>query len=545
MSRGFYVLFVSSAILGGCSLSPNGDPISTQSPASVQLRSTVRPSGIPSKELEARRSFLRAELAAIKENIPVATEASKATLLERQKNLMRVADTLSESSFSPVSNPTLGDVQSLQEEQLWPINPSPQLTYTHAYIDGAKVAVSTFISAPIPQAIGSATSAAIVENSTNATYPLVFTMSTPAVDFWLIGVSGNLAPGFTCKYYGGTMTATTEYSTGIGIFNVNWQMDSHTTHAAPSSCNAYPLVPVNLSADSIRVGSTAQATMASQACLTPTWISQSPGVATVSSSGVVTGVAPGTAVVTYSCLLAQVREGTRTMTVLPPCVPQDSGGVSEIRVHREHVGSSLVEPCGENTPPGTGGGGPPTYNPDPENCRYSRDFVIYDDGSWEWLTAGWYLDCGDPMLQGHTSPPSTDSGASEAQSAQLVRLRLIDRGRLSGGLGAIVAKDVSSDYDVLIAIDRLSARSEDIERALVRAAEAPRVHARDTRTRLVGSVVSNERTLFPRTGTVRAREVLKELELSDVSRTSLLGAGKSLDLVLDRRTGDITVVRPR
>lgn len=207
-------------------------------------------------------------------------------------------------------------------------------------------------------------------------------------------------------------------------------------------------------------------------CSTFTWSSSNDSVATVSSSGGVTGVSSGQATISASCLGVS---GSAVVTASARCGESGEGqldriGGLSIRTMRLRTRAGVSAYCGDLTGyPGGGAGNPPG---DPgEHCHYTRDYVIYTDGSWSWLT-DWMLHCGvggeEARIAAVGSGGHTNSASllPVARSLAPIRVRLLGTGKLSSGRAVELHTYPSFDADVEVSVDMNRATAADIEVAL-------------------------------------------------------------------------------
>ena len=150
----------------------------------------------------------------------------------------------------------------------------------------------------------------------------------------LPAVSGTLAigAGFTTQLTGtGTPSATNAWSSGnMGVATVDntglvtgvGQGSSVITYTTASGCTATATVtvsPSNIITGTLTVctGSSTQLAGLGTAAPENTWVSATPGVATVSSNGLVTGVAAGSCGITYTLSSGYSQTVTVTVSSLP------------------------------------------------------------------------------------------------------------------------------------------------------------------------------------------------------------------------------------
>lgn len=153
------------------------------------------------------------------------------------------------------------------------------------------------------------------------------------------------------------------------------------------------------------------------------------------------------------------------------------GGVTNVRPPRPHGGprapeeeSAMWFTCGTETgSPGSGAGDPP--GDAGTNCYWDRWFIIYTDGSWDWL-GGWERVCdGDEMRQPLTSPRASDPSALAANGgsgggSRALRARVFGTGALASGLAAEVHRYRGDGFDALVYVDTSRVTVTDLGGAL-------------------------------------------------------------------------------
>jgi len=146
---------------------------------------------------------------------------------------------------------------------------------------------------------GSSTITALANPSSGATYK------------WYTVSSGG-SPVFTGNPFStGTITATTTY-----YVEASYTSPAYTTVRKPVTVTVNPLPTITGSLN-VCIGSTTTLTGSATANTTTPWTSSVTSVATVSSSGVVTGVAAGTSVITYMNSNGCTKTATITVNELP------------------------------------------------------------------------------------------------------------------------------------------------------------------------------------------------------------------------------------
>lgn len=146
---------------------------------------------------------------------------------------------------------------------------------------------------------GSSTITALANPSSGATYK------------WYTVSSGG-SPVFTGNpFYTGTITATTTY-----YVEASYTSPAYTTVRKPVTVTVNPLPTITGSLN-VCIGSTTTLTGSATASASTPWMSSATSVATVSSSGVVTGVTSGTSVITYTNSNGCAITATITVNELP------------------------------------------------------------------------------------------------------------------------------------------------------------------------------------------------------------------------------------
>jgi len=111
--------------------------------------------------------------------------------------------------------------------------------------------------------------------------------------------------------------------------------------------------------------------------------------------------------------------------------------------------------CGEGTIPGGGGSDDPIDSPS-TNCHWVRDFIVYSDGSWTWISA-WYQEC-----EGWATVGAEESGNEPARP---VRVRVLAQGRLESARAVEIHRNPAVDVDVVVRIDSTRVTAADLEAA--------------------------------------------------------------------------------
>lgn len=222
------------------------------------------------------------------------------------------------------------------------------------------------------------------------------------------------------------------------------------------------------------------------------------------------------------------------------CPPEEctvsGGGEATLRAD-----PPLGSVCGTQTgPPGGGGEGPPPDDPDPD-CHWERDFVVYTDGSWDWL-GPWMLHCGYETFrsltrrQGRPPRPSVSKAiptAAVASQGAVLSMRLLGSGPLGSGRSIEVHRYSALDVDAVIRIDTTRATAADLETAFS-VAEAI-VNLGDNHH--VGAI-QGPPSLTARANSgpySRAAQFLKALSRAAQRNSPLFGLAHSLDVTINGR----------
>ena len=185
--------------------------------------------------------------------------------------------------------------------------------------------------------------------------------------------------------------------------------------------------------------------------------------------------------------------------------------ISSERVSRT---SSVLAPCGQTSTPGANPGIPFSFDPEPI-CEWvwARYFVVYTDGTWEWLT-DWGRECEWATLR--AVPAVTESGSTSA-----MRVQLVGSGRLENGRKLMLSRDSSSVRDVSISIDTTRANIFDFARALS-AAEKLIGKERPKNKEVLGQLIAEEperpmstSSRFYRQAASAYNELLKATKVAD------------------------------
>ena len=146
---------------------------------------------------------------------------------------------------------------------------------------------------------GSSTITALANPSSGATYK------------WYTVSSGGSAVFTGNPFSTGSITATTTY-----YVEASYTSPAYTTVRKPVTVTVNPLPTITGSLN-VCIGSTTTLTGSATANATTPWISANTSVATISSSGVVTGVTAGTSVITYMNNNGCTKTATITVNALP------------------------------------------------------------------------------------------------------------------------------------------------------------------------------------------------------------------------------------
>lgn len=131
--------------------------------------------------------------------------------------------------------------------------------------------------------------------------------------------------------------------------------------------------------------------------------------------------------------------------------------------------------CESGSPPSSGGGSVTEPDSPGGKCLWHRDFIVFADGSWRWLTS-WYKSCGDEYELGVAHDGPTDiangiaslSGAKNASSAPM-KLTIVGVAGTGSGQITTIERSGKANTDATIVIDLARATAADLEEAFVSA----------------------------------------------------------------------------
>jgi hypothetical protein len=233
-------------------------------------------------------------------------------------------------------------------------------------------------------------------------------------------------------------------------------------------------------------------------------------------------------------LSVKFKSGGNVYPSTQECPPPDdctSAGEGTATLRAGFVIASL---CGTNTGSPGGGCGDPSGDPG-QHCYWARDFIIYADGSWSWLTA-WYKECDEyaQLRMSNSAWPSLRSGSSflatvsPAPLTAPLRLRLLGTGSLENGRAIEVRRHPGLDVDAVVRIDLTRATPADLEAAFSTSRKL-RQYTDD-----VGAIQgSPSATILERSGpSSRAAGFLRSLANAAEVQTTRFGRARSLDVTV-------------
>lgn len=143
-------------------------------------------------------------------------------------------------------------------------------------------------------------------------------------------------------------------------------------------------------------------------------------------------------------------------------------------------GSDSQAACATGNTGSVGDDMPPEESPGGD-CRWNRDFVIFEDGSWMWIS-GWYRECDGEMDMIPTDSTELAPRASALQTygSSRTRVRVVDEARPKMDASIVVERSSKSDVDVDIRVDVSRMSERDLEAAFVvsgRLSERPKPKA--------------------------------------------------------------------
>lgn len=344
-------------------------------------------------------------------------------------------------------------------------------------------------------------------------------------------------PAINCEAAAHSVSIVTAHVAGFHVRGWGLNYGHTQTYGSDECAPSTFVVTVGLGSAIISKGRT---TTATTNCPFSNFYSTNPFVATVTSSGVVTSHNNGTTVIASQCLGSS---GTATLTVtlaedcnvvdtyatlrMAPAAALTSPGFTAIT---RSAANSTESPCGQTTTPGSGGGEPPS-SPEPDysrHCFWSRYYVIYTDGSWEFI-GEWFYSCEYASLRMSTPPPSSPKGPP-------TRVQMIGKGRLSSGRAVQLLRDPTDGTDVFVAVDTTRATAADVELALLAAEEMSAKPMPTGRNKGLGQIFGADpaiarASLNPQS---RAASVLRDLLRADGKATDAFGLARVLEFSVDR-----------
>lgn len=238
--------------------------------------------------------------------------------------------------------------------------------------------------------------------------------------------------------------------------------------------------------------------------------------------------------------------GEATMRAYEPAVSRAGGRAAPERVARMRIPDRLDSTCGDETgPPGGGGGGEPPAGGAPPNCYWARDYVIYTDGTWDWLGPWEHVCEGDPMIRADSrathDASRTASSVRTGPASGMLRVRLLGSGSLASGKSIEVHWYPALDVDAVIRIDTRTATAADLETAFSLAEHVSNRASSGHIGAIQGPASSNARMNSGPSS--RAREFLNALLRASQRNTLLFGRARSLDITIERK-GTSSAPRP-
>jgi hypothetical protein len=200
--------------------------------------------------------------------------------------------------------------------------------------------------------------------------------------------------------------------------------------------------------------------------------------------------------------------------------------------------------CGRETGSPGGGGDAPSSDGSGYDCHWVRDYVIYTDGSWDWLS-DWYRECewaelrASQSLGGRVS--ANDLPASRIPTAgakPTLRVRLLGSGPLPNGRLTTVVREAESGGVPIIGIDTTRGTAADLESALIAAqvlSERP-LPARDRASDGIVPAAASEAARRAHGPESRAAKYLRDLLKTGEGKTKLFGRGRLLEVEIETRS---------
>ncbi len=231
-----------------------------------------------------------------------------------------------------------------------------------------------------------------------------------------------------------------------------------------------------------------------------------------------------------------------TIQVAESCDVSDSGAVTRTVTGAQPsflVAGKPQRPrfnCGQSGPPG-GTSSPPS---DPEyGCHWERDYVLYTDGTWDWLD-DWQQVCGWEELRGDAT--SRDNDPSDSRTNPAIRVRFVGAGPQRNGRVATIARLSGETAGAEIVVDTTRATAADIENAIASAQvlidAGPRPGGGNPFA-VIGDAPAAQRNAVSAQGS--AAGYLHSLLAAPERANSRSGKGRTLEIAVERR--NVHVVR--
>ena len=237
----------------------------------------------------------------------------------------------------------------------------------------------------------------------------------------------------------------------------------------------------------------------------------------------------------YTAEAAAVGEAWNR-AIIPPVGWMEWG-----RKKDSEVKTAAQPPCESGAPPSSGSGTVEQPASDGGNCPWHRDFVVFPDGSWRWLTS-WYRSCTEYELGiAHDGPTDIANGISSpsaAKSASSAPMKLTIVGVVGTGNGQIttIERSGKANTDARIVIDLARATAADLEEAFV-SAEALTLKAKPKDPKSAYGQVNGAASDRSRAAAVEGSRAATNLSAlraaAEGQRRS--GTGTSIDVVVNRR----------
>ena len=192
----------------------------------------------------------------------------------------------------------------------------------------ATTSVATVSNTGLVTGVGAGTSVITYKNSVGCTQTATVTVTAaPSISGTLsvcVGLTTQLTGSGTAAASSPWVSATTSVATvsntglltgvAAGTSVITYKNSAGCTQTATVTVTAAPTITGILSAC---IGSTTQLTGSGTAASSSPWVSATPSVATVSNTGLVTGVAAGTSIITYTNSVGCTQTTTVTINTLP------------------------------------------------------------------------------------------------------------------------------------------------------------------------------------------------------------------------------------